>query len=107
MPAVLVDSNVLLDVLTNDPTWADWSAIRLAEAGNSSRLVINPIVYGEISIRFSRIEDPEEVSLPLRSGFSRRQSLSGIPAHRRREDVALARLFHRSPRGRYGLPGAD
>src|SRR5471030_175231 len=60
MPAVLVDSNVLLDILTNDPAWADWSSSQLASAGNTSRLVINPIVYSEISIRFSRIEDLED-----------------------------------------------
>jgi predicted nucleic acid-binding protein len=59
MPAVLVDSNVLLDILTDDPAWADWSASQLASAGNTSRLVINPIVYSEISIRFSRIEELE------------------------------------------------
>jgi hypothetical protein len=60
MPAVLVDSNVLLDILTDDPAWADWSASQLASAGNTSRLVINPIVYSEISIRFSRIEELED-----------------------------------------------
>lgn len=60
MPAVLVDSNVLLDILTGDPAWGAWSASQLAEVGNTSRLVINPIVYGEISIRFSRIEDLED-----------------------------------------------
>jgi len=60
MPAVLVDSNVLLDILTDDPAWADWSASQLALAGNISRLVINPIVYSEISIRFSRIEELED-----------------------------------------------
>jgi hypothetical protein len=60
MPAVLVDSNVVLDILTNDPAWAAWSTSQLALAGNTSRLVINPIVYSEISIRFSRIEDLED-----------------------------------------------
>jgi predicted nucleic acid-binding protein len=60
MPAVLVDSNVLLDILTDDPAWADWSASQLASAGNTSRLVINPIVYSEISVRFSRIEELED-----------------------------------------------
>jgi predicted nucleic acid-binding protein len=60
MPAVLVDSNIFLDVLTNDRTWADWSASQLSKAGDTSRLVINPIVYGEISIRFNRIEDLED-----------------------------------------------
>lgn len=59
MAAVLVDSNVLLDVLTDDEAWAGWSAQALARAANSGRLVINPIIYGEVSIRFSSIEDLE------------------------------------------------
>lgn len=59
MVAVLVDSNVLLDVLTDDAAWFGWSAGALARAGNSGRLVINPIIYGEVSIRFNSIEDLE------------------------------------------------
>lgn len=64
MSAVLVDSNVLLDVLTGDPAWADWSEQALAAAADSHRLVINAIVYAEISVRFSRIEDLED-ALPV------------------------------------------
>lgn len=56
---VLVDSNVLLDLITADERWSDWSARTLAEAADRSRVVINPIVYGEVSVRFSRIEDLE------------------------------------------------
>ena len=59
MATTLVDSNVLLDVLTDDEGWAGWSSAALARAGNSGRLVINPIVYGEVSIRFTSIEDLE------------------------------------------------
>ena len=59
MAAVLVDSNVLLDVLTDDEAWAGWSARALARAANSGRVVINPIVYGEVSMRFTSIEDLE------------------------------------------------
>ena len=59
MTAVLIDSNVLLDVMTDDARWAPWSSSRLAEAADRSRLVINPVVYAEISVRFSRIEDLE------------------------------------------------
>ena len=61
MSAVLVDSNVLLDILTEDSEWLSWSSAALEEAANRSRLVINPIIYGEVSIRFSAIEDLEEV----------------------------------------------
>jgi predicted nucleic acid-binding protein len=61
MTSVLVDSNVLLDVLTEDPEWASWSAAALNRAADQSRLVINPIIYGEVSVRFSRMEELEEV----------------------------------------------
>jgi predicted nucleic acid-binding protein len=57
MTAVLVDSNVILDVFSEDPKWSDWSSAALAGAAETSRLVINPIVYAEVSIHFRRIED--------------------------------------------------
>jgi hypothetical protein len=57
--AVLVDSNVLLDVMTEDPRWLAWSAEAIERAADRFRLVINPVVYAEVSIRYSRIEDLE------------------------------------------------
>ena len=48
----LVDTNVLLDVFTDDPTWSDWSAAALAEARDEGPLIINPLIYAELSIRF-------------------------------------------------------
>ena len=59
MTDVLVDSNVLLDVLTEDPTWFDWSASALEEHAESAVLMINPIIYAEVSVRFERIEELE------------------------------------------------
>ena len=56
MTAVLVDANVLLDVLTEDERWLSWSADALERAAERYRLVINPVVYAEVSIRYSRIE---------------------------------------------------
>jgi hypothetical protein len=56
----LVDSNVLLDVLTEDPKWLSWSIDALAEAAESGPLWINPIIFAEVSVRFSRIEDVED-----------------------------------------------
>jgi len=53
---VLVDSNVLLDVATNDPTWSDWSGRALGESAEHTTLIINPIIYAEVSIGFTRIE---------------------------------------------------
>ena len=60
MSAYLVDSNVILDLLTEDPVWADWSETILSEYGFSNDLCINPFIYTEISIRFERIEDLEK-----------------------------------------------
>jgi predicted nucleic acid-binding protein len=62
--AVLVDSNVLLDIMTEDPQWFSWSADALARAAETMRLVINPIIFAEVSIRYSRIEDLND-ALPL------------------------------------------
>ena len=62
----LVDSNVLLDIFTQDPVWAQWSAHRLAEALDQGPVVINQVVYGEVSLRFSAIEDLDAVLTPDR-----------------------------------------
>ncbi|MGH7805566.1 MAG: type II toxin-antitoxin system VapC family toxin [Candidatus Binatia bacterium] len=56
----LVDSNVWLDVLTDDPAWSEWSGARLAEQADSGPLAINPIIYAEVSIRFAKIEELDE-----------------------------------------------
>jgi predicted nucleic acid-binding protein len=75
---VLVDSNVLLDVATNDPDWGDWSARALAEVAEHAVLIVNPIVYAEVSVGFTTIEAldaalPEIMyrreALPWEAGF--------------------------------------
>lgn len=58
--ATLVDSNVLLDVMTSDTRWFDWSSAALAAAADGGRLIINPVIYAEVSIRFTRIEALED-----------------------------------------------
>ena len=60
----LVDSNVLLDILTEDTAWLEWSLTALAAAAEAGPLFINPIVYAEVSVRFSRIEDLDEALPP-------------------------------------------
>ena len=59
MQGVMVDSSVLLDVFTEDPSWYDWSSSALAEAAGEQPLIINPVIYAEISVRFDRIEELE------------------------------------------------
>lgn len=72
MSAVLVDSNVLLDVLTEDPDWYEWSARALEDAAESSVLVVNPLVYAEVSVRFETIEELEDA---LPTSLLRREPL--------------------------------
>ncbi|MFC3570317.1 type II toxin-antitoxin system VapC family toxin [Paracoccus simplex] len=78
MTPVLVDSNILIDISTNDPHWADWSMRTLAGLGQGARLVINPLIYAELSVAHSRVETleallPEDVfhreALPWPAGF--------------------------------------
>jgi predicted nucleic acid-binding protein len=59
MSAILIDSNVLLDLMTEDARWFSWSAAATENAADSGRLVINSIIYAEVSVRYSRIEDLE------------------------------------------------
>ena len=53
---MLVDTNVLVVVLENDPDWADWSVAQLRAQAQIHRLVINPIIYAELSLTFSTVE---------------------------------------------------
>jgi predicted nucleic acid-binding protein len=78
MTAILVDSNVLLDVATEDPRWGDWSAKQLEHAAEHAILVINPVVYAEVSIGFDTIEELDDAlppgafrrdALPYEAGF--------------------------------------
>lgn len=59
MSVTLVDANVLLNVVTNDRTWFEWSAGALAAAADASTLAINAVIYAEVSIGFARIEELE------------------------------------------------
>ena len=72
MSEVLIDSNVLLDVLTEDVHWYARSSARLAAVAERHVLVINPIVYAEVSIGFARIED---VDAAVPHEFFRREAL--------------------------------
>lgn len=55
----LVDTNVLLDLVTDDPVWADWSLAQLEAASLQGPLLINDVIYAELSVRYDRIEDLE------------------------------------------------
>jgi predicted nucleic acid-binding protein len=78
MSGVLVDSSVLLDVATEDPRWFGWSSDALERAAERSVLVVNPIIWAEVSVGFDRVEDLEAAlppslfrrdALPYDAGF--------------------------------------
>ena len=72
MKGTLVDSDVLLDLFSEDDEWFDWSAAMLERAANESELVINPIIYAEVSPEFDSIEELDEA---LPTTFCRRADL--------------------------------
>ena len=74
----LVDSNVLLDIATEDPKWSGWSERALIDAADEGALAINPIIYAEVSVGFTTIEDLDDavppetftrMPLPFEAGF--------------------------------------
>jgi hypothetical protein len=62
---MVVDSNVILDIVTEDKKWFTWSSEALAQYSETHVLVINPVIYSEVSIGFDRIEDVEAVLSPM------------------------------------------
>ena len=56
----LVDSNVVLDYLTEDEEWFDWSSAMLAQAANAGAVAINQVIYAEISVRYTTIEQLDD-----------------------------------------------
>lgn len=72
MTTILIDSNVLLDVATDDPQWGSWSSNALERAAESNPLVINAIVYAEVSVRYETIEELEDA---LPAAIFRREAL--------------------------------
>jgi predicted nucleic acid-binding protein len=93
MTAILVDSNVILDVITDNASWRTWSATSLAEAAATQRLIINQVVFAEVSVAFRRMQDAEA-------------ALSHITLHRESvpfEAAFLAGKAFRSYRRRGGM----
>ncbi len=78
-PATLIDSCVLLDVITGDKKWADWSATQIAAAVDRGRAVVNPLIYAEVSVGYETVEELDELlpadgyerePLPYLAGFA-------------------------------------
>lgn len=66
---ILVDTNVLVDVLADDPTWADWSVRQLRAQSQVHELVINPVIYSELSLTFDSVKSLDEAIESLGLSF--------------------------------------
>jgi predicted nucleic acid-binding protein len=62
---LLVDTNVLVDVLQDDPQWADWSINQMRTQAVLHALAINPVIYAEISLSFSTLEALDDVVVTM------------------------------------------
>jgi len=85
----LVDTNVLLDLVTDDLDWAEWSIEQLEAASLNRPLLINDVVYAELSVRCG---DTAVGAVPGR------QSVHALKSVRRDTNRCTARLLHRRPR---------
>jgi len=81
--ATLVDSNVILDVLSQDPSWSAWSSGALALAADESILVINPVIYAEVSVGYDTWRISRRFCRPLVSGATHCRTRPGSPPARR------------------------
>ena len=72
MSSTLVDSNVLIDLFDDESPWRDWSDAMLSERARRGPLIINPIVYAEVSAGFATLEEVEEA---LPAEYLRREAL--------------------------------
>ncbi len=97
---ILVDSNVILDIVTEDKKWFPWSSQALTKYAETHTLVINPIIYAEVSVGFNRIEDVEEVLPPA---FFRWDPIPWEAAFL----AAKCFLSYRRRRGKKGSPLPD
>ena len=88
----LVDSTIILDIATNDPRWADWSQFQLERATLAGPLVINDIIYADVSVRYELIEDLDAALDTLET------RLEAMP----REALFLAAKVYRQYRARGG-----
>lgn len=102
---VLVDSNVIIDIFTEDVTWFEWSRSALRTAADRDNVAINPIIYAEVASGFATMSKLDQhlgsgtfrrLELPYEAGFIRRPRFCRISEARRRSNVTVARLLHRS-----------
>lgn len=109
----IVDSNVLLDLLTHDPVWSSWSGDRLADALDRGPVVINQIVYAEVSLGFTTVEALDAVlsadrfvrgNLPWAAAFLAARCFRDYRARGGRRTSTLPDFFIGAHAAVFGLP---
>jgi predicted nucleic acid-binding protein len=70
--ATLVDSNVLIDVIEGTLAWSDWSVDALEAAGSAGPVVINQVIYAEVSVRYA---DTDDLDLDLPIDYFQREQI--------------------------------
>ena len=109
---LLVDTNVLVDVLQDDPQWADWSIGQMRAQARIHELVINPVIYAEMSLSFSTLEALDRVvatlalavrEMPRPALFLAGKAFAAVPAAwRPRNRCCRTSSSVRMPRSRAG-----
>jgi len=61
---VMVDSNIILDIVTEDTNWFHWSSQTLAFYADTHIFIINPIIYSEISVGFEKMDEVDAILPP-------------------------------------------
>ncbi len=101
---LLVDTNVLVDVLENDPSWAEWSISQLRAQSKIHRLAINPIIYSELSLTFSTVEALDQtlddlgltmIEMPRAALFLAGKAFVRYRRQRGGQEQCTRRFFHR------------
>ncbi len=114
--STLVDSNVILDVATEDAEWIDWSAAMLAEAGQRGPLVINPLIYAEVAARYATVEAFDEAlppdyytraALPWPAAFLAAKCFVAYRRRGRSQEKSVAGFLYRRARCGRGPDAAD
>ena len=106
MRPVLVDSNVIIDIAQEDPNWFEWSVAALGNAAENSALVINPLIYTEVSISYQKLDEVDAVlpeslyrrePLPYKAGFDAGKAFMCLSSCWRCAQIANAGFLYWCP----------
>lgn len=74
---ILVDSSVLIDIVEKSPVWLEWSVEQIFACSQQGKLVVNVVVYAEISRSFATAAAEDAF---LKSAGIKLEAISGAAA---------------------------